>query len=86
MTTGTMTMDVFAGTVKEAPSVYFEDCTIQLQEVTKNNGRILHGISIREKDSNIAPTIYLEAFFDQYQDGRSFVDIVTCPPVDLYQG
>ena len=76
MTTGTMTMDVFAGTVKEALSVYFEDCTIQLQEVTKNNGRILHGISIREKDSNIAPTIYLEAFFEQYQNGRDFVDIV----------
>ena len=76
MTTGTMTMDVFAGTVKEALSVYFEDCTIQLQEVTKNNGRILHGISIREKDSNIAPTIYLEAFFEQYKDGRDFVDIV----------
>ena len=76
MTTGTMTMDVFAGTVKEALSVYFEDCTIQLQEVKKNNGRTLHGISIREQDSNLAPTIYLEAFFEQYQDGRSFVDIV----------
>ena len=76
MTTGTMTMDVFAGTVKEALAVYFEDCTIQVQEVKKNNGRILHGLTIREQASNLAPTIYLEAFFEQYQDGRSFVDIV----------
>lgn len=76
MTTGTMTMDVFAGTVKEALAVYFEDCTIQVQEVKKNNGRILHGLTIREQESNLAPTIYLEAFFEQYQEGRSFVDIV----------
>ena len=76
MTNGTMTMDAFAGTVKEALSVYFEDCSIQLQEVTKNNGLILHGLCIREEDSNIAPTIYLEGFYEQYQAGRSFVDIV----------
>ncbi len=76
MATGTMTIDVFAGTVKEALAVYFEDCTVELQEVTKNNGLILHGVSIREQDSNLAPTIYLEAFFEQYQDGRNFVDIV----------
>ena len=76
MTNGTMTMDAFAGTVRDALSVYFEDCSIQLQEVTKNNGLILHGLCIREEDSNIAPTIYLEGFYEQYQAGRSFVDIV----------
>ncbi len=76
MATGTMTMDVFAGTVKEALAVYFEDCTIQVQEVKKNNGRILHGLTIREQASNLAPTIYLEAFFEQYQNGRCFVNIV----------
>lgn len=59
MTTGTMTMDVFAGTVKEALAIYFEDCTIQVQEVKKNNGRILHGLTIREQASNLAPTIYI---------------------------
>ena len=53
MTTGTMTMDVFAGTVKEALAVYFEDCTIQVQEVKKNNGRILHGLTIREQESKL---------------------------------
>ena len=59
MTTGTMIMDVFAGTVKEALAVYFEDCTVELQEVKKNNGLTLHGVCIRGRGSDPAPTIYI---------------------------
>ena len=74
--TGTMTVKTFADMVKEALSVHLEGCTIELRDVTKNNGCTYHGLSIREHGSNIAQNIYLDKFFGDYRDGRSFADIV----------
>ena len=76
MTTGTMGIEVFAQAVRDALSVYFEGCAIELQDVRKNNGCICHGIVIREPGSNVAPAIYLDDMFADYRRGRSFVDIV----------
>lgn len=44
--------------------------------VTKNNGVVYDGITIRD-GSNISPTIYLEPYFYQYLDGRSFDGVVS---------
>ena len=44
--------------------------------VTKNNGVVYDGITIRD-GSNISPTIYLEPYFYQYLDGRSLDGIVS---------
>lgn len=49
--------------------------TADLNEVTKNNGMLLHGITIKEEGENVAPTIYLEKFFDEFQDGASLSEI-----------
>ena len=76
MAAGTMTIEAFSGAVKEALSVYFGDCTLELQDVVKNNENTHHGLCIREQGSNVAPTIYLDGFFRDYQNGRSFVEIV----------
>ncbi len=54
----------------------YADATVDLQEVTKNNDTVLTGLLIRTEDSNIAPNIYLEKFFEQYQDGRDMSDIL----------
>mgnify|MGYP003298337860 CR=1 FL=1 len=43
--------------------------------VKKNNGIILTGIIIREKDSNLSPTIYLNEFFSCYQNGMDLQQI-----------
>lgn len=61
MTQGTIrTMEAFAGTVKSAMEVtYGEDYRVSVQEVKKNNGLVLTGLTILKKDCNIAPTIYL---------------------------
>ncbi len=53
-----------------------ELCNVSLEVVTKNNGVRLHGICIREQNSNIAPTIYLEEHYDSYQKGMSIDEIV----------
>ena len=62
MATNTIgTMEVFAGTIKSALEIYLGDgVRVTVQKVTKNNGTILTGITIMDKTSNLAPTIYLE--------------------------
>lgn len=77
MTTGTIgTMEAFAGTVKTAMEAYYgADYKVTVQDVQKNNGLVLTGITILKKDCNIAPTIYLNQAFEQYQEGRTLESI-----------
>lgn len=54
----------------------YDDASVTLQDVTKNNDQQLTGIMIKTEGSNIAPNIYLEGYYEQYQDGKDFEDIV----------
>lgn len=76
MAKGSMTIETFTGMVKDALSRHMEGCSVETQETKKNNGVILHGICIREQESNIAPVIYMEGYFGEYQGGRAFSEIV----------
>ena len=38
-------------------------------QVKKNNGLVLDGLTVKSEDSNIAPNIYLNGFFMEYQKG-----------------
>lgn len=77
MAQGTLTtMEAFAGTVKTAMEAHYGDeYRITIQSVNKNNGLVLTGITILRKDCNIAPTIYLNQAFEQYQEGRTLESI-----------
>ncbi len=77
MSTGTIkTMEAFVGTVKSAMEVYFgEDYKVQVHTVIKNNDLQLTGLTILSKQSNMAPTIYLEQYFEQYKAGELMADI-----------
>jgi len=77
MAQGTLTtMEAFAGTVKTAMEVYYgKDYRVTVQDVNKNNGLVLTGITILKKECNIAPTIYLNQVFEQYQEGRTMESI-----------
>ncbi len=44
--------------------------------VQKNNGILLQGITIRRKGEKIAPTLYLEKYYEDYLEGRDFEDIL----------
>ena len=44
---------------------------ILANEVKKNNGLLLHGITLTPEGCNIAPNIYLDAYFNKYQDGAN---------------
>ena len=75
-----MDFEEFKNSVAEQIKDYlpekYEDASVNLQEVTKNNDTVLTGLLIRTEDSNIAPNIYLEKFFEQYQDGKDMEDIL----------
>lgn len=46
--------------------------TIDIRDVRKNNGLMLTGLTIKRANSNIAPTIYLESFYDEYCHSLDF--------------
>lgn len=69
--------DQFCVNVKDAiKKNYSEDASVQLHTVRKLNGVILKGISITTKNGNIMPTLYLDKFYSEYEDGTPFDEVV----------
>ncbi len=50
--------------------------TASVHIAVKNNGRIKKGILIEDPAVNISPTIYLEEFYEQFQQGEPFESIL----------
>lgn len=53
-----------------------EAYTVEIQQVRKNNDVLLNGITIRAPKSNVVPTIYLEAFYELYENGTEMDEVV----------
>jgi len=71
-----MTKTKFYESVAESVSeVLGSEVIVELQEVTKVN-LSLDGLTIRKRNESIAPTIYLNQYFNQFNDGRTMDDIV----------
>lgn len=63
---------------------------VHFMEVNKNNGVLLHGISIFRNSGNVSPTVYEEGFFQKYEGGESmealvdiFFEVMKKTPVHL---
>lgn len=48
---------------------------VERKHVLKNNGVALVGLVIRKSDELIVPSIYMNEYFAQYEDGRDVMDI-----------
>lgn len=71
-----MTKTTFYENIAENVSeVLGSEVIVELQEVTKVNIS-LDGLIIRKRNESIAPTIYLNQYFNQFNDGRTMDDIV----------
>lgn len=73
------TLEEFAQKLSEAiessmNAIYGVDVIAQVSPVLKTNGEQL-GINVHFNDSNIAPTVYPEKVFEQYQEGFSLKEI-----------
>lgn len=52
-----------------------EDITLCVSTNVKNNGLKVNGIIFKKEDVNIAPTIYLERFYEEYERGVDLDEI-----------
>ena len=57
-------------TIPERLPEEYKGAQIRSHEVEKNNGIVLHGITVTPEDSNIAPNVYLDGYFKQYEEGK----------------
>ena len=62
-----------------------ENYRVKLNDVMKNNGVVLRGITIRQDDSNISPTIYLNPYYDAYENGDTTLGTVIDEVIDTYE-
>ena len=62
------------GKIREFLPESFASAEVSLQVVTKNNNLKLTGLTIHSVESNIAPTIYLDKFYERYKDGEQSLD------------
>lgn len=58
---------------------------IRLNDVQKNNGMTLTGILIMENDSNVTPTIYLNQYYQSYEDLEINMDEILDSILDVYE-
>lgn len=72
---------VCAAVAEELGSEY----EVEVKKVRKNNSIFLYGLQILGRDQNVAPTIYLEPFWEGYSSGVSFAEI-TRGLLDMYRG
>lgn len=53
-----------------------DEMQVQLHQITKNNSVVLDALSISEKGGKIAPTIYLNDFYQEYLDGKTMPELI----------
>lgn len=74
-----MTLEQFSEKITSALKQHFgEEYHVRTLEVKKNNGVRLHGVSIMKQDdpNRVAPTIYLEDFYERYMGGIPLAESV----------
>ena len=54
----------------------YKNASISIQNVQKNNGLVLAGLTVLPIGHNIAPTIYLNEYYKHYTQGKSIEDIL----------
>lgn len=55
---------------------HFNECVIDVRDIRKNNGIVLRGVTVRSKGSSVAPTIYLEDFYERIEKGADFASVL----------
>lgn len=71
-----MTYETFKQQLTENLKEHFSVGThISIRPISRNNHIVLDGLTILEPESNISPTIYLNHYFAEYQNGTSFASI-----------
>ena len=59
-------------TVKALSEYYGKEAEVKNHKIYKNNGVLLQGVCALKNGKNIAPTIYINTFWERYQNGEVF--------------
>lgn len=75
-----MNYEEFKNTIESQIKNYlpdsYNDADVLINHVIKNNSVHLDGLLIRKHNSSVSPTIYLNHYYDQYENGRSMENIM----------
>lgn len=58
---------------------------ISVGDVMKNNGVILCGLTLKQDDSNISPTIYLNSYYEDYRNGQTTLGGIVDELLEIYE-
>ncbi len=53
-----------------------EGYSVECNDIVKNNGLVYHGLTVRKEGENIAPTIYVDNYYEEYKKGMMMQRIV----------
>ena len=84
MSENLITLFDFANAVKESLQEKYPTAKITINKVIKNNDECLLGITITEHESNIAPNIYINDYYDAYMNEKITVDEVAVSVQKVY--
>ncbi len=60
------------------------NCKVLLNDVTKNNGVVLCGLTVQSAESNLSPTIYLNRYYTAFEDGRCGLEEIADDVLRVY--
>lgn len=70
-----MNIKIFTELVKEELEKIME-CHLEIKCTVKNNGVVLTGIEFKDSDINIAPIVYMERYYEAFQNGSSMSELI----------
>lgn len=70
------TIESFSETVRDLVQVERPESEVMVNIINKNNGVKLHGLTILNYDSNVAPTLYMENYFEEELSEEQIAEIV----------
>ncbi len=70
--------------IKDYLPVSYQDAEVTINEVIKNNDTHLSGLTVRTEEYSIAPTLYLEDFYNAYENGDHSLEGVMVRIAETY--
>lgn len=72
-----MNRDKFFDEIKNSITEHYGDeASVSMHNVRKNNDVVYTGVCVTKKNSNCGPTVYLDNYYDSYNDGKEISKIV----------
>ena len=62
----------------------YKNAEVKIQDVVKNNDTHLSGLTIQKEGENISPTLYLEGYFEQLEEGNNSLNGILSRIADTY--